>query len=653
MELYIEGQRTDLSPDQVFAVTVQSNDITKPDTVQSSYSNTLTLPFTEANHAALGHAAEPTSQHHAPYRKLEALVLADGVEVVAHPKAYLEQAGEGYELQLFSGALDFLARLGDKSIRDLDLSRYNHLWDFQGVKEGARYYRDYTYGYIYDAIDNGKPFSPGNLWAEDRHPSVFVRAVFEQMLSEAGVSYTGIEDVLWDRLILPFSNDKPVHNQAWRDARAIDSDTRSGLPLAPVPVDYGIIEASFVFEVDFISESQPSFIALSLKQGGLELQRRELAVTTTGRQELKATFEILPCYELAGLEIVSHLTNLFPSGSSGTSTYTSRRLTVNYKEDAFYKTEWDVALNLPDIKQKDFFKAVRALFDLMPSFDPYSNTMTLTAFNRLQENIPMALDWSGKLVYVDSRKPAVQYRFGDFAQKSWWRYKADERGGNGDAYLAVDDHQLEPEKDVLTLPFAASEDVDGFLRIPLFSQIEDKPDFSKETDSIDIRNRKGFEDTDLVLVKNATADPLVREGWATYERIEGRPYSINGWVLRDQQAYHYKREKVEPRIAVLSEEHSQLVVRMSRAYAVQVVGKSSSFLPISFTELLPTRYTALQGVLTRCKGITPYFLLTPQDVAGYDPGTPIWLAQYQDYFYLNQISEYTGKAPTACQLWRL
>lgn len=652
MDLYLEGQRIDLAPNSVFAVTVQSNDITKPDTVQSSYSNRLTVPYTQRNHRILENAAEVGSMTLTPYRKLEATVLSDGVEVLPLPRVFVDQASEGYELQVFSGALDLFARMGDKSICDLNLSRFNHVWNAQNVTNGAAHTRTYQDGYIYNPIANGKP----GRWAEDMHPSVFVRAVFEQLLTEAGVKYTGIEDELWDRLILPFSNDKPLHTAQWLEARRVDSDNREGQPFAPIPVtDYGRIKAKFEVFVTSISEDTKPALMWRLRQNGVILKEESMPITTLYDNSFEVSFDITPHYSLEGLELVAVDDNISNEATPtpGSSTYRDKRLTCEYDEEAYFKTEWALALNLPDISQKDFFKAVRALFDLMPMFDPYSNTVTLTPFNKLLENKPKALDWSRKLVYLrgQERMP-VQYRFGSFAQRSWWRYKADELGGNGDAYLLVDDEQLEREKDMVTLPFAASEDLGGYLVVPLFEVEQRYPtDYTHIVNTIAQRNSQSFDDGNRVYVKDATDDPLVREGWAVYERIEGRAGRPDGWDLVQQTSY--KRNKLQPRLAVLQDLPAPVSIRHTKAHSVQIDGVAASFAPISFASLLTTRYRALQGVLDRTKGITPWFLLSPGDVANYDPSVPIWLDQFQDYFYLNQITEFTGDDPTECQLWRL
>lgn len=649
MELYLKGQKADLPPDAVFAITVQSNDITKPDSVQSSYSNTLTLPYTECNNALLDNAHDPKSIGGAPYQKLEATVLQDGVEVVPLPQAYLQQASEGYEVQVFSGAVDLFERLGDKSIRDLDLSRFNHAWNFDNVHLGAGSWRDYTNGYIYEPINRGKPFDAGNLPAEDLYPSVFVRTVFEQLLEEAGVNYSGIEDVLWDRLVLPFSNDKPV---------CVQPPGKSGLfETFPDPwtiEHYGVIKVVIQAEMTRIS-TNPNAVPklwMQLNYKGKEVQAQTVEMTTPGFHQLTATLRIEQDMVLADLELRVHPLN-WTADSANTSTGTYFRY-YKFEEEAVFLSEWDVARNLPDIKQKDFFKAIRALFDLLVSFDPYSNTLQLTPFNKLLENKAKALDWSSRLVYPGtSQRVPVQYRFGEFARRSWWRYKEDAQGGDGDGYLAVEDEQLEAEKNLVELPFAASQERAGMLYFPVYERVYGTPgDYVKSVQKkagLDMWTNLMPAGGKILVERAAEDDPKVAFGWAIYRRVD----TAEKWELVDQQLRYERKHKLEPRISVLNEGTVELLIRKSPVYAAWRTGRGSSFAPISFASLLPTRYRALQGILDKCKGITPSFLLTAQDVQNYDPSVPVWLDQFQSYWYLNSIDEFTGAGPTECQLWRL
>jgi hypothetical protein len=633
MELKINGQEVDLPPDAAFAVTIQSNDITKPDTVQSSYSNSLTLPFTERNHKVLGNANEVTSLTTVPYQKLEADVLQDGVEVMPRPKAYLLQASEGYEVDIFSGTVDLMERLGDKSIRDLDLSHLNHLWDNTQVKAGMNPARTHTSGYVYDLINRGIPLQEANLYPGNLYPSVFVRTVYNQMMLEAGVKWD-FENELFDKLLLPFSNQKPVHNRQWIESRTFElSDANSFGSLS-----YGVVKIKHSFKVNSLSGPFTYFLNINPNGAAFSPNIANLRITQAGEYSLTAEFAITKAYDLTNATI----NTVFMEGNPQLSDY---QWQVSYLEEAVYGSEWSVADNLPDISQKDFFKMVNGLFNLMPSFDAYSDTLRLTLMQELEANKVNALDWSDKLVY--NGVIPVQYRFGDFAQKSWLRYKESETLA-GDAFFTLGDQQLEEEKDILTLPVAASDVAVNTLHIPVF-----KESFEQLKSDTGERSVKGLDqlttlapqgDGERVRVDNATGVPIyanierkqIHRGAAYYVRFSGM------WLLESQE-YTYTPEDAHPRLSI----HNGFgaVPVTLREYGIQDTVATiarPSFAGLEFSTLLSTYYPILQGILDKSKGITPSFLLTPQDVQDYDPAIPIWLEQYQSYFYLNSINEYTN-----------
>ncbi|KAA3438481.1 hypothetical protein [Rufibacter hautae] len=73
-----------------------------------------------------------------------------------------------------------------------------------------------------------------------------------------------------------------------------------------------------------------------------------------GAHSFTATIPIEMGTDLSGLTVETHL----PSSSDTTYAYSSFDFTVSYEEEVYYGTEWDLALNLPDLKQKDFVLAL-------------------------------------------------------------------------------------------------------------------------------------------------------------------------------------------------------------------------------------------------------------------------------------------------------
>lgn len=118
--------------------------------------------------------------------------------------------------------------------------------------------------------------------------------------------------------------------------------------------------------------------------------------------------------------------------------------------------------NFPDVSQIDFVKAICGLFGLYVVPSGVNNKIKFATLDTLADNKDNAVDWSSKLVRDnadDSDPREIKYTFGDYARRNWFRYKDDENvGATGDAPLVVDNESLEPEKDTITIPFAASDE---------------------------------------------------------------------------------------------------------------------------------------------------------------------------------------------------
>ena len=136
------------------AYTRCDNDLTQPDSVQSDYSTTINLPDAAPVRRALGHAEQGTSSTTLPYRKLAAVLRLGGVEVVPRGQllTWSHTHHEGFEVQVFGGNVDLYTALGDKKLRELNLSAYDHAWTLPTIVAGAQR----TSSYRYELYDRGQ-----------------------------------------------------------------------------------------------------------------------------------------------------------------------------------------------------------------------------------------------------------------------------------------------------------------------------------------------------------------------------------------------------------------------------------------------------------------------------------------------------------------
>jgi hypothetical protein len=111
--------------------------------------------------------------------------------------------------------------------------------------------------------------------------------------------------------------------------------------------------------------------------------------------------------------------------------------------------------NLPDISQLDFIKALCAMYGLWATL--VDGVVHLVRFADLYEQTP--IDWSHKLVGTgDGDASKTSYTLSDYAQKNILRYKEDDTvKADASGALVVDNDNLDREKDMLTLPFSASD----------------------------------------------------------------------------------------------------------------------------------------------------------------------------------------------------
>jgi hypothetical protein len=269
-------------------------------------------------------------------------------------------------------------------------------------------------------------------------------------------------------------------------------------------------------------------------------------------------------------------------------------------------------------------------------------------------------DWSE---LRDGSQPAKRsWKLGDFAMRSWFRWKADDSNTayqqaqfeqthigqpwNADAAKAAalafasgyldngaGDTSLDVSKDVLTLPFAATLTGAGGLLLPYW-----KP--KKGTDY----------QADLQVIQDAVND-------GTYSTAEAE--AARAKALADD----FDTQEPEPRLVY------QLPATYTRAVQLvddhgttqQVSLRLSYFVSVNQPEdldftrsLLPLYYPHLAAALVRPLVLRPYVYLSAADVVAFDQLMPVWLNDESAFFFVNKVDAWEdGQPSTAVELIRL
>lgn len=724
---YADGSAPQVLTGRV-AITKQENDITKPDTVQASFSTTVALPSDVLTHKRLAQPQLGTSLSTAPYTGRAVALEASGVEVLPGAQLRLDDytPRTGYTGRLLAGNKSFYDLLvgpqGDKMLRDLDLSAFDHEWSLDDVVAGAGH-TSYTQGYVYDLYDRGLGAPPlpaagrSKLYAAGYWPTAYARAVWEAIFLGAGVKWSGDLPAIFDTALLPAAQPFGYSAQVRADYELVagyaptaqrqrfTDEQDASLPVTwtqpyqrpagggpavnyqdlhqgaavtfnPATNTYTVNLLGFYdlkAEQDVAIYCNPTFgevsATLEVRVNG-QLRGNDDQIRGDGNQDTMLTALAERQLLQPGDTIAGHYKFDRWSGAGGLGPFDESwdllpggRLTVQLLADFPPRGRVHLADWLPsDLSQKDFVKGVIQLYGLTQTTDPYTGAVQFRRTAGVLDSLPAGgADWSE---LRDGSQPAKRsWKLGDFAQRNWFRWKADDSNTayqqaiferthigqpwNADAAKAAalafaagyldngaGDTSLDTTKDVLTLPFAATlSGASGLLLLPYW-----KP--NKGTDYQD----------DLRVIQEAEDD-----GTYTHDEAE----AARAKALSDD----FETQELEPRLVY------QLPATYTRAVQLvddlgttqQVSMRLSYFVDINQSEdldftrsLLPRYYPHLAAALARPLVLRPYVYLSAADVVAFDQLVPVWLDDEQAWFFVNKVDAWEdGQPSTAVELIRL
>lgn len=139
-ELYINGRQIELSKFEPVGFTYQVYDIGQLEP-QAAYSNTFEIPDTNQNRVALGFIDSVPTNSNIPYRKLPVTYIRAGIQIVNNGVCINEGfTGAGFRITIYSSIFDFFQQLGELSLKNIDWSDLNHLYDLSTIQDKNEFY---------------------------------------------------------------------------------------------------------------------------------------------------------------------------------------------------------------------------------------------------------------------------------------------------------------------------------------------------------------------------------------------------------------------------------------------------------------------------------------------------------------------------------
>lgn len=664
VELYFNGEKAyfDAEETEAIAGTYAINKLGEVQSRQGYYTNTYNLPLSNENKRIFENAELPQNLSNLPYTLMDHLVLVEGVEVF-RGVAKIESSSEYYEVTGFAGNSDFFSRIKDKSIRDLDLSEWDHVRDDVTILASLNEPDGYIYGYI----DYGKYTEVVNPFVDisDLYPSVYFHTIIERIVSEAGYTMQGsvLNNARYREMVIPWNGSSadrdlsgfiftghldllnlPANENYVMAILTEDSDPRT------VYDTFGFYECENNQEVTinithtFVTDRGARFKLIKRPYTNVSNAPDSQAGDVTlafgaGSDGVVGTFKIkTSCVE--GDRIFLAYSNLGTFAGVAVQV-NSASFQVTKLNDTF-GVDWIVADNLPNIGQDKMFLEFLVQFCLIPFTDVETSTIRLVYFDDIKKNPPV--DWSAKI--DDKERPEVKYRFDEYGQNNILKYKNDEPdpmnsnvGLTNDfqKVFTINDLALELEVEVFESQFYLP-DIGSSLggqATTIQPKIYQKVNAGEEGEII----FKGIYDS--------TADYELNDAVS----FEGKLYKANDAIgsggsdpdaggdwerIDDGDIWNITAKDIIGRI---QRGGPTIAIKLTSGSVFQI-NEFIGYVGMTWPEIYAAHYNLFNEVITKTKIVKHLLRLNYADINQLDLTRPVYVQRYGCYFYCDIVEQF-------------
>jgi len=200
-ELYLNGQRIDLSEDIQIQLNLSLNDLENPTEKQSTFSRTIDVTGSVNNDAVFGHIYlfDSWIVNFDPTIKATAMIFQDGIMVmegIGQLLAVKEVDGDrSYELSVYGEIANLFRTASNYQLTDLDFSDLDHEWSQTNMQDSwTNNISSAGQGYYYPINDIGRPsFERTNTppasalyYVEDMLPAIYLKEYVDRIAEMHG-----------------------------------------------------------------------------------------------------------------------------------------------------------------------------------------------------------------------------------------------------------------------------------------------------------------------------------------------------------------------------------------------------------------------------------------------------------------------------------
>jgi len=643
VDLFIDGKRCDLPVGTVIAMSYATNFIGEFIAPTGSNSNQFNLPKTQQNTDIFETAQSINSDTDVPYRKLPVRLLQNGRELISAGFAVVNETAQFFKVVVYGGNLDFFEEIKGKELRDLDLSEFDHIWNFANVANS----RGFTEGFIYPIIDWNEDEAFMDNLTNKVDPrtlfhAMFVHTIVTKIFEDAGFNKTGniLNDAGYLEMVVPVvdslvsdtlkADRKTIAQRVFPNAsESFVSSPSTTLTFAITMPDtslgdvYGFWTQKN-FPTDFGTFNTFGYTSQATTKYSIKFRTKIISTGPTGSVEVwqvkpSGTRTILISINIPGptsftssdeteveLEEGDNILVMLVVIGSGTIFVTDPRIQIEpISNRNIYNTLISAGDNLPDMSQTDFIKSIARIFGIIFQTNSFTKTVEFRQFKDIKGNIPNAVNWTKKLDKNTTNKEAtISYHAKGYARRNILKWTNDKsltlNDELGEGVIIIKDESLPEEKVLIQIPFSATEMTKKLLNldVPIIKFLK-------------LGVPKGGVKPRM-LIMNRTSDVTIEYNDTIDAGTAGNNIPLCYFIL-DTETFN--------------------------------LGFDNS--------LIDDNYDDFNLFLDKYKKLGAFYLLDENDIADLDFLTPVYDDNYKHYFFISKLDKFIEGRSTRTELIRL
>ena len=442
IKVIVNDYELELFEDTVVALSKKSATIGNLQNRFSSFTNKFNVPLTRSNRLALG-ITQFQDNSGIPYDALNGKIISGGIEIATNVSVIIESVSDSISLSIRAGNGSLFDKFNSTFLYDIDTSDIDQYWNGTAVLNSLT--NDWSDGIIFPICQTGNQSLVFNrIQSKGVIPFVFCKSLFERIATLFGYTWTGstYTNDQFEKLLIAISS----LNISQRFADTLKTvasvapiaytinlltNRRQFLNLVPIYDPWNLIQSTTIvqfgetYTIDTYKIPLPGFylfefdydVTVNVGIGNASIGFNSLSgsfinydlpitfpVTSpqnfTGTLSIETTFEDIFDDLPLSVTTANARVSFLVTGTDG-SIFNLNSGTFRVQEIAVQETHFarplSIADHLPDWTIGQFVKEVGNIFGAIYNVDEYTKEIEITRLDEISTNKNEALDWSDKL----------------------------------------------------------------------------------------------------------------------------------------------------------------------------------------------------------------------------------------------------------------